>query len=71
MNEGDVRRSEGRRGSDHTDLSDHSRNYPGRRSEDHLPKTTFTKKFFVVALGLVNAVYLVLEVLAVGTPTCH
>jgi len=32
---------------------------PGRRRTDHDPRATFTKKFFVIALAVVNAIYLV------------
>jgi hypothetical protein len=49
------RRAEGR------DRSRPPRESPGRRKTDPLPRTTFTKKFMVVIVAVVNLLYLVGE----------
>jgi hypothetical protein len=43
----------------------------GRRSVDRDPRTTFTKKFLVVVVALLNAVYWVSELLLFGPNGCH
>lgn len=42
------------------------RNSQGRRGSDHLPRTTFTKKVFVVILVLIDALYLIGEAILSG-----
>jgi hypothetical protein len=42
----------------------------GRRRTDFEPRTTFTKKFVVVVVALVNALYLASEVFLFGQNVC-
>lgn len=55
-----------------TDSRKHPRRLrsPGRRSIDHDPRTTFTKKFLVIAIAVVNAVYLASEAFLAAIHAC-
>jgi len=46
------------------------RDLPGRRSVDHLPKTTFTRKGLVIIVAVVDAVYLVSEAFLTAQTSC-